>query len=197
MSSGTGSGGGGFLFVNATGASASDRKASTLARAFVMRNARAAQPWPRRAKTPDIGGEPAPLSDVASLDEESPGSHSGGGARRGKVKNDMSRMEIIFQNEVSIARPRQYGWFACTRCGRRSRSSDHSQSRPTSVCAVCRSAQVKHSTQPGTPVAGKMDPFSSMAVELDAKTRVLLNYCQLVFFMPSCLQASPTGCMYH
>lgn len=165
--------GGGFLFVNATGSSASDRKASTLARAFVMRNARAAQQRSSEEfeELKDVGWQSRLAVPGGSAKYRNSGSR--------KRRQDVPRTEVLLDNEISIVRPRRSFIGSCRRCGLRN-PLDHRHDDFSPVCKSCRTALARHSAEPGTAVAGKMDPFNSLAVEFDSKNRILISYCQFV-----------------
>lgn len=164
----------GFIFVNASGASPGDRKASTLARAFVTRNARIAQPCSSRCSEP-INSDEVLISTLLASNAES----SSAGQKRsltGKGRSalhEIPDIEVILQDEVSIARPRQLLGPRCSACACWKNYQDGPG--PSSfVCQGCRAALV----QPSTPVQGRLDPFSCMAIELDERSNTLLNYCK-------------------
>lgn len=162
------------MFVNSTGGVPSDRNATTIARAFVTRNARSAQHWSPRSREkmgkqaiPTPKGEWPEVADLSANVARRP-------SRRGCGTYEKPGMEVVLQNELSITRPRR-----SSARSSRTHVPDHNVFA-SSVCEACRLAHQMPPSPASTAVSNDLDPFSSMAIKLESKNSHLLHYCQSV-----------------
>ncbi|KAH7038288.1 uncharacterized protein B0I36DRAFT_359872 [Microdochium trichocladiopsis] len=177
---------GAFVFVNTTSdSSAAGHKASRSARAFVMRNARAARPWTTRSKASQA--EDAALTadtqdeeDHAAEDQkvlvagDEPANRrrpsATGKARQGSVGKPQPKKHR--QQQQSPKSRRQSSLEICPRCNHE--LGDEGSSDGQLECAVCNKSLAVLSAQTG--LSGEVDPFRISSVRLDGPTSYMLDF---------------------
>ena len=170
----------GFLFVNPGEKSSSSHKASSRARAFVMRKARADQAWSTRSSK---------LVDRRK-NRELAGKQSSATVRATSVFHDHDDgVQEGYDGDTSedpshTTSPHSRGPQSQVVPSKQGQVSDYSTRRKTTSpvereLRVESSGLVLRSARPSIPVIGSSpDPFGAVAVVLDEGTGTLLSYCQ-------------------
>ncbi|KXJ94857.1 hypothetical protein Micbo1qcDRAFT_160160 [Microdochium bolleyi] len=180
-------GGGAFVFVNTTGdSSTAGHKASRSARAFVMRNARAARPWTTRSKA-------SQAQDAAHSGDQHDGDEHGAGERKlsdagSEVSSDQKtpaarkprKGSTTDKPQTRKRRPQQYSpknrkpstSRICPRCQHELETAESPDAEPQ--CATCSASLAVVTSQ--TVLSGKIDPFNMTSVKMDGPTSYLLEF---------------------
>lgn len=171
----------GFLFVNAGDTSSPSHKASSSARAFVMRKARADQVWSTRStksvdrrRNRDAEGKPSSTGErekdselfrIVQLEEESFQDNEKKSWQSSQAPSPNGERQVV---PLTPSRSR-----ICRQCHKR--TSDPCPQ----LCAGCLNSLYESATYAWNPgINGSPDPFNSVAVVLDQGANTLLSYCQ-------------------
>lgn len=191
-------GGGAFVFVNTTSdSSATDHKASRSARAFVMRNARAARPWTTRSKASQAEdangaglahdeqdhaqGEHKALSSTGDGPSNLRKSSATGKGRQGSASSDKSQTKKRRPQHQSPKRSKSDSADICSYCGHELKRNGSASGKME--CLTCSQSLAVVSAQ--TILTGEVDPLRTSAVRLDGPTSYLLEFCGCPFEPPS------------
>ncbi|KAK3381075.1 hypothetical protein B0H63DRAFT_196116 [Podospora didyma] len=166
-----------FVFVNSGSTSTGGHKISTTGRAFVIRKARAAQPWstmrkknPKGPSTMTKDAEVRPPS--ANSNERASGTLGQPAAGQQPVWQHVSSTEEVSSPGKEIQRrPRPkrnpsrtlWGGATCSRCQSKS-------------CSCTPGVQAWMASQPDSLLDGRFDPFSTLSVALSPRDANLLGY---------------------